>query len=66
MGRLGGLVSEAFDLGSGHDLAACGFEPRVQLCAAGSEPGAFFGFCLPLSLSLSCSYSVSLSKTNKY
>ena len=28
----------------------CGFEPRVGLCADGSEPGACFGFCVSLSL----------------
>ena len=27
------------DLGSGHDLMVCEFEPRVGLCADGVEPG---------------------------
>ena len=36
--------------GSGHDLAVCEFEPRVGLCADGSEPGACFGSCVSLSL----------------
>ena len=38
--------------GSGHDLKVCGFEPCVRLCADSSEPAAFFGFCVSLSLSL--------------
>ena len=42
-----------------------GFEPCVGLCADSSEPGACFGFCLPVSLSLPCSHSVSLSLKNK-
>ena len=45
-GRLGGSVVWASDLGSGHDLAVRGFEPRVVLCADSSEPGACFGFCV--------------------
>ena len=65
LGPLGGLVGEAADFGSGHDLAVCEFEPRVGLCADGSEPGACFRFCLPLSLPLPCSGSVSLSLSNK-
>ena len=36
--------------GSGHDLAVCGFKPRIGLCADSSEPGACFGFCVSLSL----------------
>ncbi|VFV37145.1 ino80 complex subunit d-like [Lynx pardinus] len=44
----------------GHDLAVREFEPRVRLWADGSEPGACFRFCLPLSLPLTCSCSVSL------
>ena len=36
----------------GHDLAVREFEPRVRLWADGSEPGACFGFCVSLSLSL--------------
>ena len=52
MGRLGGSVGWVSDFGSGHDLAVRGFEPRVRLCADSSEPGACFGSCLPLSLTL--------------
>ena len=75
-GRLGGPVGWASDFGSGHDLTACGFEPRVGLCADSSGPGACFGLCVSLSLSLSLSLSaparlvtvcvcVSLSKINE-
>ena len=54
-GRLGGSVGWAADFGSGNDLAVRGFEPRVGLCADSSEPGACFGFCVSLSLTLPCS-----------
>ena len=55
------------DFGSGRDLAVGGFEPRVGLCADGSEPGACFGFCVSLSLSAPPpSLSLSLSKINKH
>ena len=47
-GRL--VVRSVKHFGSGHDLAVCGFEPRVGLWADGSEPGACFGFCVSLSL----------------
>ena len=36
--------------GSGHDLVVYEFEPRIGLCADGSEPGTCFGFCVSLSL----------------
>ena len=47
--------------GSGHDLAVDEFESRIGLCADSSEPGACFGFCgsLSLSLPLPCSCCVS-------
>ena len=51
-GRMGGSEGWASDFSSGHDLAACGFEPRVGLSANGLEPGACFGFCVCVSLSL--------------
>ena len=55
-GRLGG---------SGHDLDARGFQPRIGLCAASSEPGACFRFSVS-SLSLpSPTHTVSLSLKNK-
>ena len=57
-GRLGGSVGWASDFSSGHDLAVHEFEPRVGLWADGSEPGACFRFCLPLSLPLPRSCSV--------
>ena len=61
-GHLGGLL----DFGPGHDLPVCEFQPRAGLWADGLEPGACFEFwCLPLSLPLPCSYSVSLSLKNK-
>ena len=51
---------------SGHDLAVRGLEPRPGLCVDSSEPGAFFGSRVSLSvLSLPCSHSVSLRLKNK-
>ena len=32
-GHLGGSVGEASNVGSGHDLIVCEFEPHVGLCA---------------------------------
>ena len=51
--------------GSGHNLMVCEFEPHVGLWADSSEPGACFGFCVSLSLTLPRSCSVSLSLKNK-
>ena len=59
-GCLGGSVGEASDFGSDRDLTVHEFEPHIG--AKSSEPGACFRFCLPLSLSLPCSRSVSLSQ----
>ena len=59
-GLLGGSVGGASDFGSGHDLAVCEFEPRVGLCADGSELGAGFGFCVSLSLCSSPAHALSL------
>ena len=53
------------DFGSGHDLAVREFEPRVGLCADSSEPGAYFRFCVSLSLTLPHSCSVSFCLKNK-
>ena len=66
-GRRGGSVGEAADFGSGHDLAVHEFEPRVRLCADGSEPGACFRLCVSLSLCPSPVHALSLSvpKINK-
>ena len=30
------------------------FEPHIRLCADSSKPGAYFRFCVSLSLPLSC------------
>ena len=67
LGRLGGSVGWASDFGSGHDLTVRGFEPRVELCADSSEPGACFRFCVSLSLCSSPVHALSLSvsKINK-
>ena len=68
LGRLGGSVGWASDFSSGHDLAVCEFEPRVGPWADGSEPGACFRFCLPLSLcpSLPCTLSFSLKNKQTF
>ena len=65
-GRLGGSVGYASDAGSGHDLVAPEFEPRVGPRAGSSEPGACFGFCVSLSLcpSPARALSLCLSKIN--
>ena len=67
-GHLGGSVGSASDFGSGCDLAARGFEPRVGFCADSSEPEACLGFCVSPSLcpSHACALSLSLSKINKH
>ena len=62
LGRLGGSVGWASNFGLGHDLTVLGFEPRVGLCAPGSEPGVCFGFCVFLSLSAPTPLSLSLSQ----
>ena len=57
------------DFGSGHNLAVCGTEPHIGLCAVGVEP-IWYSFssslCLPFpclhARSLSLSLSLSLSK----
>ena len=66
LGGLGGSTGWASDFGSGHDLAVCGFEPQLGLCADSSEPGACFGFCVSLSASplLVLCVSLSVSKIN--
>ena len=65
MGHLAGSVGRASHFGSGHNLAVREFEPRDRPCADGSEPGACFGFCVSLSLTLPCSCSVSLFLKNQ-
>ena len=49
------------DFGSGHDLTVHEFRPCVGLCANSSEPGAYFGFCVFLSLCPSPIHALSLS-----
>ena len=62
-GALGGSVGWAVNFSSGHDLAVHESEPRVQLCADSSEPGACFGFCVSFSLCSSPAHILSLSQT---
>ena len=68
LGYLGGSVSYISDFGSGHDLTVRGFQPHIRLCADGSEPEVFFGFCVSLSLcpTPTCTLPLSLSKINKH
>ena len=47
-GRLGGSVGEVSDFGSGRDLIAREFEPRIRLSAVSTEPASH-----PLSSSFS-------------
>ena len=44
------LVKRPTSFSSGHMVHE--FGPRIELCADSSEPGAFFGFCVSLSLLL--------------
>ena len=60
-GRLGGSVGRASDSGSGHDLTAHEFEPRVGLCTDSLEPGDCFGFGVSVSLCPSPAHALSLS-----
>ena len=64
LGWLGGSVSWASALSSGHDFTVHEFKPRIRLCANSSEPGASFGFCVSLSFcpSPACTLTLSLSK----
>ena len=65
---LGAWVAESvkrltLDLGSGHDLIVCEFEPRIGFCADGMEP-AWDSVSPSLCLSCACALSLSL-KINK-
>ena len=53
---------------AGHGLMVCELEPRIVLCADSSELGAYFAFCVPLSLSAPALLVLSLflSKMNKH
>ena len=48
-----GWLSWASNFSSGHDVTVRGLKPHIGLCADSSEPGACFGFCVSLPLSLS-------------
>ena len=61
LGILGSSVGWVSNFGSGHDLMAREFEPRVELCADNSEPGACFRLSPPLYLPFPCSLSLVLS-----
>ena len=63
-GCLGGSVSWTSDVGSGRDLTVPEFEPRVGLCADGSEPGAALDSVSP-SLSAPPPLMLCLSRVNK-
>ena len=65
MGCLSGSVTYAADFGAGHGLTACELEPGIGLCADSSEPGAYLGFRVSLSLSLPLSGSCSASLSQK-
>ena len=60
-GCLGGSVGYASNFGSGHDLTAFEFEPHIGLWDDSSEPGASFGFCVPIWLCPSLAHALSLS-----
>ena len=62
---LRGSVGWASDFSSGHDLLVCEFESHVGLCAASSEPGGCFRFCVSLSLSVPPPHSCSVSHKHK-
>ena len=64
-GRLDGSVSWPSDLGSGHDLMVCGFEPCVRFCADSSEPGTCFRVYVSLSPCPSPNHTLSLCLKNK-
>ena len=67
MGHLGDLVGKAADLSSGHDLVVREFKPSSVLCAESWELRAWSLLsilCLPLSLSLPHSRSVSQKLIN--
>ena len=66
LGRLGGSVGEASDLGSGHDLTGREFEPRIGRCADKLRDWSLLRIlCLLLSLPLTHLNSVSVSLKNK-
>ena len=61
----GWLSHLSLHFGSGHDLTVCEFGPQVGLCADSSEPGARFGFCVSLSLSVPPLLTLCLSLLQK-
>ena len=46
-------------------VTVCGFKPHVGLCADSPDPGAYFGFCVSLSLCPSPALTVTVSFKNK-
>ena len=66
MGLPGGTVGRVADLGSGHDLTVRELEPRIGLCADGSEPGACFIQISGLPVSLPLPRLCCVSLKNKY
>ena len=67
--KLGVAQLVKYDFNSGHDLTVHEFEPYVSLCADNLKPGAYFRFCVSLSLSAPLLFvhvlSLSLSLKNK-
>ena len=65
-GRPGGSGGSASDFGSGHDFVVRESNPCIRLCADGSGAWNLLPIlCLPLSLPLPLSRSVSLSVKNE-
>ena len=58
-------VKHLTSFSSAHDLTVREFEPRVGLCADGSESGGCFGCCVSLSLCLSPAHALSPSLFQK-
>ena len=60
--HLGGSVGEVVRLHLSHDLTASDFQPCVRLCADSSDPGAFYEFCVSVSLCPFPARALSLSQ----
>ena len=69
MERLGGSVGRVSDFGSGHDLKAYEFEPRIELAVSAEPPSDLLPTpppALPLLWPFPTCACLSLSKINKY